>query len=187
MNQKIIPSTRSSQPPAQSSKPSSSTEKTEKMVQEKKDILQTIRSLTGGLRSYPIRELVKQAEEFGKYLRSQNVKTNQIRKFLDAINRVKFDLSELDSSSDNFQQKLTAIETEIVMLKPKLAYGASRASKKPEEEALKKMGNVLSLAIDKIQTDIKTEPDFQNFQLDFERLVNLIESIIAYHKEQGGE
>lgn len=184
MNQKAIPPTRSSQPPAQPPKPSSSTEKS---VQEKKDILQTIRSLTGGLRSYPIRDLVKEAEDFGKYLKSQNLKTNQIRKFLDAINRVKSDLSQLDFSSENFQQKLAAIETEIVMLKPKLAYGASRASKKSEEEALKKMANVLGLAIDKIQTDIKTEQDFQNFQLDFDRLVNLIESIIAYHKEQGGE
>jgi CRISPR/Cas system CSM-associated protein Csm2 small subunit len=49
------------------------------------------------------------------------------------------------------------------------------------------MEDVLSLAIDKIQTDIETVKHFQNFQLDFERLVNLIESIIAYHKEQGGE
>ncbi|MBC1195838.1 type III-A CRISPR-associated protein Csm2 [Microcystis aeruginosa BLCCF158] len=198
MNQKAVPPNRPSQPQIQLTELSSSTQK---MAQETKDILKTIRSLTGGLRSYPIRELVKEAEDFGKYLKNQNVKTNQIRKFLDAINRVKIDLSQLYYSSEldfrgenleekipeNFKGKISEIETDIVMLKPKLAYGASRASKKSEEEALKKMEDVLSLAIDKIQTDIETVKHFQNFQLDFERLVNLIESIIAYHKEQGGE
>ncbi|CCI27694.1 type III-A CRISPR-associated protein Csm2 [Microcystis aeruginosa] len=79
MNQKAVPPNRPSQPQIQPTELSSSTPK---MAQETKDILKTIRSLTGGLRSYPIRELVKEAEDFGKYLKNQNVKTNQIRKFL---------------------------------------------------------------------------------------------------------
>ena len=41
------------------------------------------------LKEYPIRDMVKHAEAFGKYLKQQGLETNQIRKFLDAVNRIK--------------------------------------------------------------------------------------------------
>lgn len=120
-------------------------------------IIDTINGLTGGLNEYPIRLLVKHAEEFGPYLKQQRLETNQVRKFLDAINRLKADLAE--------KNDFAAIETEVVLLKPKLAYAAAR------QRAAKPLSDVISDAIDKVYS-----------KEDFERLVQLIESIIAYHK-----
>ncbi|MBE9214598.1 type III-A CRISPR-associated protein Csm2 [Plectonema cf. radiosum LEGE 06105] len=125
------------------------------------DIIKTIDDLKDGLKTYPIRELVKQAEQFGPYLKQQKLETNQVRKFLDAVNRLKADLGETGD--------FTKIETEIVLLKPKLAYAAAR------QRAAKPLGDVMSVAIDKVHS-----------KEDFERLVQLLESIIAYHKAEGG-
>jgi CRISPR-associated protein Csm2 len=121
------------------------------------DIIKTINNLTNGLQTYPIRELVKHAAEFGPYLKQQRLETNQVRKFLDAVNRLKADLTETGD--------FAKIETEIVLLKPKLAYAAAR------QRAAKPLSDVISVAIDKVHS-----------KEDFERLVQLIESIIAYHK-----
>ncbi|WP_414516468.1 type III-A CRISPR-associated protein Csm2 [Nostoc sp. PCC 9305] len=115
-----------------------------------------------GLQSYPIRDLVNDAAVFGPYLKQQRLETNQVRKFLDAINRLKADLTE--------KGEFSAIETEVVLLKPKLAYAAAR------QKAAKPLGDVMSAAIDRV-----------NSIEDFERLVQLIESIIAYHKAEGGK
>lgn len=146
-----IANQRQSIPPANSSK-------TQNIVE---DIVKTIDGLTNGLQTYPIRELVKHAEQFGPYLKQQRLETNQVRKFLDAVNRIKADLAEKGEFSE--------IETEVVLLKPKLAYAAAR------QKAAKPLGDVMSAAIDKVHS-IE----------DFERLVQLIESIIAYHKAEGG-
>lgn len=132
-------------------------------------ILQKLNSLTNGLKSYPIRELVKHAEEFGPYLKQQRLETNQIRKFLDAVNQLKARLAQSEET-DNDKLKFAQIEDEIVLLKPKLAYAAAR------QKAAKPMSEVMSAAIDKIES-----------AEDFERFVQLIESIIAYHKAEGGK
>lgn len=128
------------------------------------EIVKTIEGLKdeNGLKKYPIRDLVKHAEEFGPYLRQQRLETNQIRKFLDAVNRLKADLAE--------KEDFSKVETEVVLLKPKLAYAAAR------QKAAKPLSKVMSAAIDKVHS-----------REDFERLVQLIESIIAYHKAEGGK
>ena len=127
-----------------------------------KFIRDKIKGLKEGLKAYPIRELVEHAEKFGPYLKRQRLETNQIRKFLDAINRLKAVLAE----TGDFSQ----IETEVVLLKPKLAYAAAR------QRAAKPLNDVMSVAIDVVRD-----------KEDFERLVQLIESIIAYHKAEGGK
>lgn len=124
-------------------------------------IIQTIDGLKDGLKTYDIRALVNHAEKFGPYLKQQRLETNQIRKFLDAINRLKSVLAQ--------ENDFAKIETEVVLLKPKLAYAAAR------ERAAKPLSQVMSKAIDKVET-----------KEDFERLVQFIESIIAYHKAEGG-
>lgn len=134
-------------------------------------IVEEINSLEH-LQAYKIRKLVEQAEEFGPFLRKRRLETNQIRKFLDAVNRLKAQLAqgEVDQGTSKSDGVLfTEIETDIVLLKPKLAYAAAR------QEAAKPLSEVMSAAIDKVH-DLK----------DFERLVQMIESIIAYHKAEGG-
>jgi CRISPR-associated protein Csm2 len=134
-------------------------------------MLQAIKNLKDGLlRNYEIRDLVNQAKEFGEYLKDIDLKTNQIRKFLDALNRLKVLLAQ------DKEQKFSTIETEVVLLKPKLAYAAARKEDDRRTNPVKPLSDVLSEAINKVKD---TE--------DFYRLVQLIESIIAYHKAAGGK
>ncbi|WPF90096.1 type III-A CRISPR-associated protein Csm2 [Cyanobacterium aponinum AL20118] len=124
---------------------------------------------TETFKEYPIRDLVKHSEEFGRYLKNQRLETNQIRKFLDAINRLKVKLTQAGENEDK-AQLFRLVEPEIVLLKPKLAYAAARV------DAAKPLSEVMAQVIDKVQS-----------LDDFERLVQFIESIIAYHKAAGGK
>ncbi|MBW4652560.1 MAG: type III-A CRISPR-associated protein Csm2 [Kaiparowitsia implicata GSE-PSE-MK54-09C] len=136
-----------------------------------KQIIDEISGLNN-LQNYDIRTLVKHAEEFGPFLRNRRLETNQIRKFLDAINRLKAQLTQGDTEGSvpkDDSALFADIETDIVLLKPKLAYAAAR------QEAAKPLSEVMAVAIDRVHS-LK----------DFERLVQLVESIIAYHKAEGG-
>lgn len=178
------------------------TEQQKEITEEIKDAIKKLDSL----KKYPIRDLVKHAEKFGPYLKNRRLETNQIRKFLDAINQLKARLAqeegvnekeitaqikarlvqeegvnekEITAQNEGEKEKVEAerekirfakIETDIVLLKPKLAYAAAR------QQAAKPLSDVMSAAIDKVHSS-----------KDFERLVQLIESIIAYHKAEGGK
>jgi CRISPR-associated protein Csm2 len=165
------------QRPYQANEGTRNSEKKSIEASPKDTITSAIRDLQS-LEKYPIRDLVKHSESFGKFLKAQRLETNQVRKFLDAINQAKFKITRLKgntSDSDNSTNTLKddifkAIESDIVMLKPKLAYAAAR------QEAAKPLSEVMSHAIDKVHS-IE----------DFNRLVQLIESIIAYHKAEGGK
>ena len=127
-----------------------------------KKMVQTIQGLKqDGLKAYPIRDLVQNAEDFGHELVRQGLKTNQIRKFLDAVNQLKAKL--VDTS-------FADVKDETILLKPKLAYAAAR------QNAIKPLNQVISEAIDIVEDE-----------KDFYRLVQLVESIIAYHKAFGGK
>ena len=131
------------------------------------DIIKEInKTKAQGFKSYPIRTLVEQSEQFGYFLKNSRLETNQIRKFLDAINRVKV---KLNQDKDD-EQIFNDIEPEIVLLKPKLAYAAAR------QRSAKPLSDVMSIAIDNVKT-----------VEDFKRLIQFIESIIAYHKSAGGK
>lgn len=112
------------------------------------------------LREYKTRELVEDAEELGKKL--ADVKTTQIRKFLDAVNRLKAQPERVK----NFNE---TIKPELQLLRPKIAYAVAR------QKSIEGLKLVMEAAIKKI-----IEAD------DFTRFVQLIESIIAYHKAAGG-
>jgi CRISPR-associated protein Csm2 len=133
-------------------------------------MVQTIRSLNNGLRDYEIRTLVEQAEALGSYLKELGLKTNQIRKFLDAVNRLKVDLAQ------DKEQKFSTIKDEVCLLKPKLAYATARQQDGRGNNPVKPLSDVISEAINIVYDS----PDFY-------RLVQLIESIIAYHKAAGGK
>ena len=76
------------------------------------EMIQTIRQLKNGLQDYEIRQLVTQAEKLGNHLVDQGLKTNQIRKFLDAVNRLKVKLSQDET------QQFKTIEDEVILLNP---------------------------------------------------------------------
>lgn len=148
------------------------------------EVLETIKKLKDpqSLRNYPIRKLVIHSQALGVYLADHNIKTTQLRKFLDAVNRVKADLRRENGA------RFDEFEVELQVLKPKLAYAVGRSDRR-EEKALNSFSQVISAAIDNIKEAelIKTEKDKKEFREDFDRLVYLIESVIAYHKAAGGK
>ena len=158
-------------------RPDPSEEKSVSITKQMTDEINGLDSLAG----YGIRTLVEHAEAFGTFLRNRRLETNQIRKFLDAINRLKAQLAQGDTEETEEEIQSEAekerrdaelfakIESDIILLKPKLAYAAAR------QDAAEPLSNVMSAAINKTYT-LK----------DFERLVQMIESIIAYHKAAGG-
>jgi CRISPR-associated protein Csm2 len=140
------------------------------MDESERNFIDTIDGLER-LQDYPIRDLVKHSEAFGKYLKQQGLETNQMRKFLDAVNRIKVILNQPELSEDE-EVGFSAIKADVILLHPKLAYAAGR---KETSRPLKPFSRVVQKAIDSVHS-LK----------DFDRLVQLIESIIAYHKAEGG-
>jgi CRISPR-associated protein Csm2 len=116
---------------------------------------------------YCIRDLVKDAEQLGGDLKRGRLETNQVRKFLDAVKRIKANLID-ETTTDKEQFEI--IKVDIVLLKPKLAYAAAR------QKSAEPLQAVLDISIDRVHN-----------LLDFERLVQFVESIIAYHKAAGGK
>ncbi|MGB7412820.1 MAG: type III-A CRISPR-associated protein Csm2, partial [Thermosynechococcaceae cyanobacterium] len=128
--------------------------------------LNTIEDKPGGLRSYGARNLVSHAEFLGSHLNRYGLKTNQIRKFLDAVKRLKVRLISGESFVD--------IKSEIIFLEPKLAYAAARKKqemkKGDEVNPAQDLSRILTAAIRKVY-----------LEEDFYQLVQFVESIVAYH------
>jgi|GEM_PF-430689 CRISPR-associated protein Csm2 len=126
------------------------------------------------LKSYPIRNLVKDMEAFGQFLKEGGLKTNQIRKFLDTVNNIKLELNlkikDKGGDAAILISDFPKIDAELVLLKQKIAYASAKKSE------VKPLKEVMDAAIDKVQDSE-----------DFERFFQMVESIIAYHKYAGGE
>lgn len=125
-----------------------------------------------GLHEYGIRNLVQHSESLGQQLVKQGLKTNQIRKFLDEVKRLKV---KLDQNRKDETDDLSIIKDEVFMLKPQLAWATARQKTK-YGSPVQPFSDVMNAAIDKTYS-----------RRDFYRLVQLMESIIAYHKAAGGK
>jgi CRISPR-associated protein Csm2 len=91
--------------------------------------------------------LVKAAEDLGRKLKDQGLKTNQIRKVYTAVKKIQW---------SGFDQN------QLIMLKPKLAYAAAR------HRSIEQLKDALTIAIDKVGND---EKKFQNFVDFFEAIL----------------
>lgn len=113
------------------------------------------------MKSLSAERLVEYAEEVGDFLANKvRLKTSQIRRFLDAVTRIK---------SKSFGNKDVDFERESLLLRPKLAYAAGRQDQvKP-----------LMAVLDPCMRKVKGEEDFLNF-------ARFVEAIIAYHRYHGG-
>jgi CRISPR-associated protein Csm2 len=136
------------------------------MTEISQSIVDRIKEFTN-FSEYCIRDLVKDAEQLGGDLKRGRLETNQVRKFLDAVKRIKANLID-ETTTDKEQFEI--IKVDIVLLKPKLAYAAAR------QRSAEPLQAVLDISIDRVHN-----------LLDFERLVQFVESIIAYHKAAGGK
>ncbi|MBW6480336.1 MAG: type III-A CRISPR-associated protein Csm2 [Bacteroidales bacterium] len=112
-------------------------------------------------------QLIKAAEDKGKAL-SKNLKTNQVRNFFSAVLSIK---NKVELMGNDF--KFNEIETELILLKPKLAYAAGRqTSVRPFKEFVDEALEALIKAKDKKKA--------------LENFFSLVESFVAYHKYHGG-
>lgn len=129
------------------------------------NIVAKIKGLTG-LAELPVDDLVKYAEDMGRHLTQVNLKTNQIRKFLDAVRRVE---SESVKRNGPGSMAVGFDSDEVKLLKPKLAYAAGRQAE------VKPLMTLLDPCIDRVKT-----------REDFKKFARFVESIVAYHKFYGG-
>jgi len=109
---------------------------------------------------------IKFTEDFGKFLKNNQLTTSQIRNIFGEIKRIQL-------SGINKQKNKTA----FLLLKPKMAYAVARDGKRGLEQLTK----VINKAFDSVELEDneKVEEQFQNF-------VDFFEAILAYHKAEGG-
>lgn len=123
-------------------------------------------------------DTIKFADEFGKYLCDLQggrpgyaaLTTSQIRNFFGEVQRIHANVQK-----DGFLKHKTA----FLLLKPKLAYAEARALAKSRESRLKDFRMIVDLAHDAVLQSEKLEFSFQRF-------VDFLEAILAYHKAYGG-
>lgn len=112
------------------------------------------------------KDLVEEAKKQGEKFKF--IKTNQIRNFFSAVVSIK---NQVQAAGSDF--KFSQVETELLLLKPKLAYAAGRQSDvKPFKE-------FMDDAIDLVVNSENKEKALLNF-------LSLIESVVAYHKFYSG-
>jgi len=105
------------------------------------------------------KQMVKTAKDLGYQLKESGLTTSQIRNVFGSVKKMEM---------KGFQEK------EFLLLKPKLAYAANRPGKK---EGVRELRDVLTLAIDAVESDPKK----------FENFCNFFEAILAYHRAAGGK
>lgn len=113
-------------------------------------------------------KLVDYADKTGKHLQSVRLKTNQIRKFLSALSQIKSSIKT--EKKDIVRREDLTVREKAFLLKPKLAYAASR-----QAYQIKPLMTVLDPAIESIHSN-----------KDLLKLATFVESIVAYHKYYGG-
>lgn len=115
-----------------------------------------------GLKNLSADDVVDISRKMGEFLKGLDLKTTQIRRFLDGVRKIDIQSNRgKDFKSDS-----------VTLLKPKLAYAAGRDQRK-----IKPLMDVLEPAI---------TGGAKSYE-DFKRLIALIEGIIAYHRYYGGK
>lgn len=119
--------------------------------------------------------LVKNAETIGSKL-GRDLTTNQIRAIFGTVRQIEMNWDE--AASDEKQQQA---RRDLVLLKPKMAYRASKDGYKGK--GLQALAPVLSEAIDLVM-DEKASAGEQRQR--FSRFAEFFEAILAYHTVAGG-
>ena len=123
------------------------------------NIVEEVKKDIPDILSGDVEKLVEDARKFGEYLGKNGLTTSQIRNIFS-------DVKKLD--------KYDTDKTNLLLLRPKLAYVAGRHGKKTR--VIKELQEVIDACI----TQVKDNQSLKNFK-DF------FEAIIAYHKYYGKE
>jgi CRISPR-associated protein Csm2 len=109
------------------------------------------------------KECIRFAEEFGKFLKDNQLTTSQIRNVFGELKRIQM---------RGFEKEKTA----FLLLKPKMAYAVARHQK----YGLTQLTQVFNKAFDQVNIDS------EQGKTHFQNLIDMMESILAYHKAFGG-
>jgi len=112
------------------------------------------------------------AEKFGQALAEKKLSTAQIRNVFGEVRRIEMKMRE---SWDE------AVETSVLLLRPKLAYSAKRASQKAP--IAQELEAVLSAGL----KEVSAGKDENDKQRRFQRFADFFEAVLAYHKAYGGK
>lgn len=127
------------------------------------------------------KELVRTADEVGKWLKEMDFSTSQIRNIFGIVRSIEQRVSASRSLTQETDMLIPLVEyRELMMLKPKLAYQHGRSggdSKKTAREAIGFLRDILGEAIDHVGRD----------RSRFTHFVEFFEAILAYHRAYGGK
>ncbi len=123
--------------------------------------------------------LVQHAEQVGTFLRQQNLTTAQIRTVFGTVRSIEstWRLATLAKAGDAERARASREAMhELNLLKPRLAYAASRHS------VVRHLADVLNPAIDAVLENANQEQALQRFG----NFLDYFEAILAYHRAAGG-
>jgi len=130
-------------------------------------------NITDLIKKDDITELVNLAKTKAKTFKHDGLKTNQIRNFYSAIAQMRTKFQQTKSKDLKGDSGYQSIKTELVMLKPKLAYAAGRQS------AVKKSFQPFMVeAIEAVEDASEKDKAMENYFL-------FIESVVGFHKYFG--
>lgn len=116
------------------------------------------------LGEWEVKDLVDRAQDIGNELSRRKMTTSQIRNFLDQVNRI-----WAENRAGSFD------DSEVILLKPQLAYSAGRETDRNKQEVLKSFATLFSAAADRVRS-----------REDFEKFKDLTQAVVAYHRFYGG-
>jgi len=125
------------------------------------------------------KDLVDVAQTQGEFF-AGTMKTHQLRNFFSQVTQMKqqwkMEKTRANKEKDTAPPKglPQKVETQLIMLKPRLAYAAGR------QTSVKPFYTFISAAIDGVIKSKNPPAALQNF-------FDLIESVVAYHKFYGGK
>ncbi len=120
-----------------------------------------------------IAAIVDEAKKQAQTFKNDKLKTNQIRNFYSAIAQIRIKFQEKKSKNLEGRTGYDAVKTDLIMLKPKLAYAAGR------QAAVK--ANFYGFMTDAI----KAVEDSKDMDKAMAKYFSLIESVVGYHKYFG--
>lgn len=107
------------------------------------------------------------AEKFGEYLSKNELSTSQLRNIFGELKNIQMRL---------LKSKYEEEENRIVLLKAKMAYAAAREDSKKKAEVYR----TFKKYFDQAHKEIKDKESFNRF-------VDFITAVLAYHKAAGGK
>jgi CRISPR-associated protein Csm2 len=133
------------------------------------------------------RLLVEQAKAVGEYLKAQNLTTSQIRNVFGTVRSIEStwriaSLASVGAAEANPTRTRTRALHELNLLKPRMAYAASRNG------VVRNLEQVLTPAINAVLAEPSDSRDGEDEALRrFGNFLDFFEAILAYHRAAGGK